>query len=407
MKHILSVFAGRQPNLEILYKYLQKTLESHIIDEVHLWDYTKNADDARYLKSISNSMRTSSSIESSEYIPVNIPIVENSFIFRVRASNDIHILLSDQIEIVLGGWQNTRSCVRNYRESRELFAIENYAVANPAEFIEIRVSIRNQFLSVYKNNIPFMIFELPFSTSIHSVAFKTGFGGVGIFDYEPTSHAGFFLMTPCEKNSWKNYYEHYTDTMYTNDIIIKCDDDIVFIDVDKLPGFIEFVKKTDYDLVFANIINNGVAAFFQQHHYGLFPRDQFDLEHPWQGWYGTLWESGQKATRVHEYFIENYTDFIHKDYSHRPIVDVTSRFSINFFGYKGNQWHKISDVWRNENGEVGDDEYNITVDKGLRNVFYADFYVAHLSFFKQIETGIDLNGLIQKYNSLFSTIYGE
>ena len=30
-----------------------------------------------------------------------------------------------------------------------------------------------------------------------------------------------------------------------NDIIIKCDDDIVFIDLNKLPDFIQFIKNND------------------------------------------------------------------------------------------------------------------------------------------------------------------
>ena len=68
-------------------------------------------------------------------------------------------------------------------------------------------------------------------------------------------------MDTCEK-SWKNYYTYYTDAKYKEDIILKCDDDIVFIDLSKLPEFIEFVKQHDYDLVFAITINNGVSAYF-------------------------------------------------------------------------------------------------------------------------------------------------
>ena len=40
MKNILTVFAGRKNNLEILIKYLKKALELKILDEIHFWNYT-------------------------------------------------------------------------------------------------------------------------------------------------------------------------------------------------------------------------------------------------------------------------------------------------------------------------------------------------------------------------------
>ena len=43
--NILSIFSGRQANLEILIKYLQKAIDLHIPDEVHFWNYTKNVHD--------------------------------------------------------------------------------------------------------------------------------------------------------------------------------------------------------------------------------------------------------------------------------------------------------------------------------------------------------------------------
>ena len=46
----------------------------------------------------------------------------------------------------------------------------------------------------------------------------------------------------------------------------------MFIDLFKLPKFIEFVKNNDYDLVFANTINNGVSAYYQQYKFNLIPK---------------------------------------------------------------------------------------------------------------------------------------
>ena len=45
MKNILTVFAGRKQNLELLIKYLKKALELKILDEIHFWNYTRNSND--------------------------------------------------------------------------------------------------------------------------------------------------------------------------------------------------------------------------------------------------------------------------------------------------------------------------------------------------------------------------
>jgi hypothetical protein len=104
------------------------------------------------------------------------------------------------------------------------------------------------------------------------------------------------------------------------------------------------------------------------------------------------------AEKLHEYFIDNYESFLHHDYN-KEIIPISTRFSINFFGYKGNNWHKIKDCFQY-------DEYNLTVDyvinRQFKNVLYSDFYVSHLSFYRQNETGIDLCKLIKKYRTLYS-----
>jgi hypothetical protein len=258
----------------------------------------------------------------------------------------------------------------------------------------------NNILSVTKNRDDVLFSqEITNNFEIKNVYFKTGFGCVGDLEYNTNANHGFYLMDTCEK-SWKNYYSHYSNIEYEYSTILKCDDDIVFIDLLKLPKFIEFVKNNDdCDLVFANIINNGVSSFIQQNRYHLIPKEVVDLEYPEGGLRGSLWENGEKAEKLHNYFIENYNKFLNYDYNNDEIVPITTRFSINFFGYKAKNWHKIKDCY------IGDDEHNLTVDfvcnRNFKNILYSDFYVAHLSFYKQNETGINLNDLINKYDKLY------
>lgn len=399
--NIVTIFAGRRPNLEILQKYLKKALEMNIIQEVHFWNNTRNIEDEEYIKTITNLMRTSSAGEGT-YILIKPEIINNSFQLNVKAKNDIHIQISnniDEYEIVLGGWSNWRSVIRE--NGREINSIIQYGIADESNFNNYEFSIDENTLLIKKNNEVIMKQSIVGDFKIEKIYFKTGFNSVGHINYKTIENNGFYLMDTCEK-SWKNYYQHYKDKLYINDIILKCDDDIVFIDLNKLPNFIDFVKTNDYDLVLANTINNGVSAYYQQNRYNLIPKELMDLEYP-SNIGGSLWESGKKAEDLHNYFMENYKKFLDHNYNNE-IIPVNSRFSINFFGYKGKNWVKIEDCYES-------DEYNLTVlsiiTRNFKNVFYSDFYVSHLSFYKQLETGINLDDLINKYNELYKKIYNE
>jgi hypothetical protein len=397
--NIISIFSGRKPNIEILKKYLTKALELKIIDEVHFWNNTRNSDDEEYLKTISNLKRTSSTGQGN-YILITPIISNNSFELNVQASNDIHIKLTNldiEYEIVLGGWNNTKSVIRE--NNKEICNLIQNNVADKNNNNIFKFIIDNNILNIIKNNEILICQRIEDNFIIKNIYFKTGYNSVGDLTYNTTQNKCFYFMDTCEKN-WKNYYNYYNDKRFENDIIIKCDDDIVFIDLYKLPKFIDFIKNNDYDLAFANTINNGVSAYFQQNKYNLIPKEIMDLEYPNGGLCGSLWESGKKAENLHTYFVENYKKFLDYEYNNE-IIPINTRFSINFFGYKGKNWHKIKDCYV-------DDEYNLTVDyvynRQFNNILYSDFYVSHLSFYKQNETGINLNKLIDKYNELYITI---
>jgi hypothetical protein len=298
---------------------------------------------------------------------------------------------------VLGGWNNTKSVIRE--NTVEIFSLIKDNIADENVYNKFQIKITNNILIISKNGQILMSKFIKSRFKINNVYFKTGYNSVGHLKYETITNKNFYFMDTCEK-SWKYYYQYYNDVQYSDDIIIKCDDDIVFIDLYKLPKFIEFIKNNDYDLVFANTINNGVAAYYQQNKYKLIPKELMNLEYPFGGFCGSLWESGKKAELLHNYFIDNYKTFI--DYDYRgEVIPITTRYSINFFGYKGKNWHKIINC-------SGDDEHTLTVDyvnnRQFKNILYSDFYVSHLSFYRQIETGINVSDIQEKYNRLYQTI---
>jgi hypothetical protein len=411
MKNILTVFAGRKQNLELLIKYLKKALELKILDEIHFWNYTRNSNDEEYLKTISNLKRTSSK-SNNEYIQIFTPLIDNSFTFEISDSHDVYIKIKDtqqniEYEIVLEDWNNVKSTIT--KNNSELCSLSQSTINitdNSDNFDKksITVCICENNLIVFLNKQKFIICEIKENITIDNICIKTGNNSFGNITYETIQNHHFYFMDTCEK-TWKNYYNYYDSAIFEHDIIIKCDDDIVFIDLNKLPHFIEFIKNKghEYDLIYANTINNNVAAYFQQNKYDLIPKDLMMLEYPPEGRCGTLWESGEKAEKLHNYFIENNQKFLNYDYNN-DIIPINSRFSINFIGYKGNKWYKIKDTCLHNN----EDEYNLTFDyvknRGFKNVLYTDFYVSHLSFFSQTHS-MNIDDLISKYNILYSNIH--
>ena len=152
MVNILTVFAGRKPNLEILIKYLTKALTLKILDEVHLWNNTKTLYDEEYLKTVSNLKRTNS-VAAGNYIKIFTPIVNGSFSFKANAKNDIHIRIDDNIlekdyEIVLNGFNGKTSVLR--KGNKELLRVTE--TKSKTNEYNIKVSVVNNKLCVFSND---------------------------------------------------------------------------------------------------------------------------------------------------------------------------------------------------------------------------------------------------------------
>ena len=70
----------------------------------------------------------------------------------------------------------------------------------------------------------------------------------------------YFLKKPhISSCHWGGYY---SENLNDNDILIKCDDDIVFIDVNNFESYINSMKHGKF--YYPNIVNNDVCAYYQQ-----------------------------------------------------------------------------------------------------------------------------------------------
>lgn len=216
-----------------------------------------------------------------------------------------------------------------------------------------------------------------------------------------THHGDFVHVIPVKsKHTWQDYYTHYTSERYPNHVIVKCDDDIVFMDIEE---FNKFIMRTNNDTVhairFASIVNNGVCAYYQQK-MGLIPYDITTF--PYDTFRGKLWDNGLICQHLHEYFTNNATKWIEKS---RAFPDDTishfcgHRVSINFFAIPSRSLYLFQHI-------RADDEKELTIDLtqafNIRYSIDTRFTVAHLAFFRQRETGLDEEMILQKYCDLIT-----
>ena len=98
---------------------------------------------------------------------------------------------------------------------------------------------------------------------------------VHVWNYASTPTAHEAISQLCHRNSKYvlfepqlpddkrgHYYQHYSKYLQEDQILIKCDDRVVYLDMDTFCAFTENI--TEDGLYFPNIVNNDVCAFFQQ-----------------------------------------------------------------------------------------------------------------------------------------------
>lgn len=181
-------------------------------------------------------------------------------------------------------------------------------------------------------------------------------------------------------------------------VLVKADDDIVFIDTSKFGNFVDYVAKhPELFIVHANVVNNGVAAHYQYQHLPDTVRQEAPtemMEYPPGGYCGELWKSGKAAVQLLKTFLKHPENF-HWEYNgdnEQPCLyfqapdvvrDGQGRFSINFFGIRIDA---MDDAVRFLDTSDGDDELALTVSAtklGKLECMFTPMNVVHLGFYPQ------------------------
>lgn len=434
---IYTTFAGRRENLELGLPHVDELIDKGQVDEVHLWNYARLPSDSIWLKQTfggADPLVFTTLKHDYRPLPLKAPVGSEGGLkeihLGVRGKSDGHILLMDAknpergYEIVLGGWANSRSVIRTFKEKTVLADMPG-AIMREDAFVRVAVEAGNGRIAVFlvgPKGERMMVMQtggvVKDGMTVHVAAFhqmSVDFDLQPLADagalvlpaadgYKPRNIAKFKYIKPEKGHSWGGYYEHYTQQRYPNHVIIKADDDIVYIDTATFPRYIE-ARLADPAalLMFPSIINNGVCAHIQQKA-GLIPASVGEF--PYDTFQGKLWSSAALCDSLHTHFCQNKGDFVNRSRILPPIkVALGDRVSINMFAILSKDlplFQKL--VEGTPDGMDIDDEMHLSVTMskmtGRQHSIVMGTVVSHLSFFQQVDNGLDLPKLRTAYRGL-------
>lgn len=211
---------------------------------------------------------------------------------------------------------------------------------------------------------------------------------VHIWDFTRTPADADFLRHACshftifqvkDNSNFNEYYQYYTRQRYPDPltVIVKCDDDIVFIDTDRFDSFIAARRNDPAALLLsANIVNHGVCTFINKKR-GIVPdfeNNQVNIE------------SSEYAHMSHALFLENPQNYISKCNSVNRFSELPLRaewrFNINFFAVLARDLDMFqhAGIFQDDEGFLGNQapllfRRNVVVD--------LHFVVCHMAFHGQ------------------------
>ena len=181
------------------------------------------------------------------------------------------------------------------------------------------------------------------------------------------------------------YYAYYKNNLKDDDILIKSDDDILYVhNLDKFVNLMMNNKK--YGLYFPNIVNNDVAFKFQCE-CGIIPSNMHSLLNleskrslgqPISTWF----KYKKCGEEIQHFFLKNKESFVKKGVVCE--LNDNSRVSINVFGIHGYNAKTFFNEYLNCRGT---DEPTLTSHMQFKykhiNVFVMECVVVHYSFAPQ------------------------
>jgi hypothetical protein len=182
---------------------------------------------------------------------------------------------------------------------------------------------------------------------------------------------------------WNDYYDFYASSLRGDDVLIKADDDIVFVDHTRFSGLIHSMRRhPEVFLWSANVVNNGKSAVFQSwdgtlRHVNISAEEELGPEPHHMG---ALFLNASVGIAIHQEFVTHPTRFFVSP--SRLFRRVRSRISINFIAILGQNLGRASHY---VNKASGDDEHALTrmassIPWNETLIIYMPLVVSHASF---------------------------
>jgi len=189
------------------------------------------------------------------------------------------------------------------------------------------------------------------------------------------------------RGNWQHSWKHYYRRLNPGDILLKIDDDIVHIDVESFPLFLQ-TRRENHDPVHLvpNVVNHVDSIEFQQAA-GIFPNHYLPADV-----HDALYDSPELGLDVHTRFLADVDAFNLE----KGREKLKGRVSINFVALQGENFDKFVEIWHEPkvtcdlmNWELGDDELMMStkVHRHFNAFSQLDFSmtVSHLTYRPQEE----------------------
>jgi hypothetical protein len=412
MKKIAITFAGRENRMGLQLDFMKTALQNKIVDEWHVWNFSRNKSDNEWLwqeLGDNYSLLTSPTDNSYRKLPLQPGKYQKIWVTAREKAALLIQFQSGVIFEILFGCNNNKNSSARYFSSIEDFDNStpfqatvqkslNWDVRNAIELIVIN----NKLIIQLNDDILFSFNIKTSNDEIQFISASTKDGSEGVWDLNENGNIKLIHAMENGYSGFKRTYIHYSNANYSNCTFVKMDDDIIYCDISELNKLINYTRSNgDNNIYSANVINNGVCAFYQKNN-GLLPNLNIDFEYPKDGLFGSLWGSAKKCGLLHEYFIENKTNII-LNAKKEPLetqLPYYDRFSINFICFNHGLLKYMAAVY-SICPQENDDEYIMTclLPKifGIKKYIYNHLIVSHLSFYKQ-EEELDFSKIISTYS---------
>ena len=400
-KILVLILAGRKKYLEILMNYLYYLKHNNAISEIHFWQYTSDKNDEQYLESMSNIHKTTG---KNSYYRNIYPFIYKKYLFIIKINinkDSACLMINEKYEIIFNIVNNSDINI-SLNISNNLYYGNQTKVFNKKKYFKYFIKIISNHIIIQDQKSLFIKGSVDDST-INSVKIKSLGEAETIWDYEEIVNKGIKLFDTMYRRRpyWYEMYKYYLD--YDFSIVIKVDDDIPFIDVNRFPEFINFIKNSQHNATIPNLVNHAVSLYYNLRE-GIIPNSL--VKRKYRGRSTSLriydyFKDGATASIIHQYFLDNKDTFTNNNIT--PIQLDGLKPSICMFGIKKESYNYVYDpkvIWpitgMPENYDFDDEKYTYKLSN---NYLYMRFVAVHYAFEPQRKKGLGEH-FLENYKNL-------